>query len=134
MRAVYFSALVLAFFVAAAQIPAAQTPAAQAPAVQAPAVQSPDAQAAAARYAAADIRVLSPGVVYNAGLLDLAAAYTKETGKKVAVTLIGMGTIVNAVKTANPPADVISLPFDLMSTLSLDAGVVPGTFTPLGRS
>src|SRR5579864_7457985 len=96
--------------------------------------QSPEAKEAAARYAAADMRVLVPGVVYNAGLLDLAAAYTKETGKKVAVSLIGMGTIVNAVKTANPPADVISLPFELMSTLSLDGAVVPGSFTPLGRS
>ena len=96
--------------------------------------QSPEAKEAAARYAAADIRVLVPGVVYNAGLLDLAAAYTKETGKKVAVSLIGMGTIVNAVKTANPPADVISLPFELMSTLSLDGGIVPGSFTALGRS
>src|SRR5262245_20568484 len=96
--------------------------------------QSPQAQEAAARYAAADIRVMSPGVVYNAGLLDLAAAYTKETGKKVAVTSVGMGSIVNAVKTANPPADVIMLPFELMSTLSLDGGVVAGSFAPLGRS
>src|SRR5262245_43839446 len=89
---------------------------------------------AAARYAAADIRVMSPGVVYSAGLLDLAAAYTKATGKKVAVTSVGMGSIVNAVKTNNPPADVIMLPFELMSTLSLDGGVVSGSFTPLGRS
>jgi len=96
--------------------------------------QSPEAQEAAAKYAAADIRVMSPGVVYNAGLLDLAAAFTKETGKKVAVTSVGMGTIVNAVKTANPPADVIMLPFELMSTLSLDGGVVPASFAPLGRS
>jgi molybdate transport system substrate-binding protein len=96
--------------------------------------QSPAAQEAAARYAAADIRVMTPGVVYNAGLVDLAAAYTRETGKKVAVTLVGMGSIVNAVKTENPPADVIMLPFELMSTMSLDGGVVPGTFLPLGRS
>jgi molybdate transport system substrate-binding protein len=96
--------------------------------------KSAEAQDAAARYAAADIRVMCPGVVYNAGMLDLAAAYTKETGKKVAVTLVGMGTIVNQVKTANPPADVIMLPFELMSTLSLDDGVAPGTFAPLGRS
>jgi molybdate transport system substrate-binding protein len=89
---------------------------------------------AAARYSAADIRVMAPGVVYNAGLLDLAAAYTKETGKKVAVILVGMGGIVKAVKTANPPADVIMLPFELMTTLSLDGGVVPGTFLPIGRS
>ena len=96
--------------------------------------QSPEAKEAAARYAAADIRVMAPGVIYNAGLLDLAAAYTKETGKKVAVTVVGMGTIVKAVKTANPPADVIMLPFDLMSTLTLDGGVVPGSYVPLGRS
>ncbi len=107
--------------------------AAQAPARgQGQAVQSTGAREA--QYAAADIRVVAPGVVYNAGLLDLAAAYTKETGKKVAVSLVGMGSIVNAVKTANPPGDVIMLPFELMSTLSLDGGVVPGTFTPLGRS
>ena len=98
------------------------------------AAQAAEAQDAAARYADADIRVMAPGVVYNAGLLDLAAAYTKATGKKVAVTSVGMGGIVNAVQTANPPADVIMLPFELMSTLSLDGGVVPGTFTPLGRS
>ena len=30
--------------------------------------------------------------------------------------------------------DVIFLPFELMSTLSLDGGIKPGTFTPLGRS
>jgi len=94
----------------------------------------PDAKEAAARYAAADIRVVVPGVVYNAGLLDLMAAYTKETGKKVAVTLVGMGGIVNAVKNANPPADVVSLPFDLMSSLSLDGAIVSGSYMPLGRS
>jgi len=87
-----------------------------------------------AAYAAADIRVMAPGVVYNAGLLDLAAAYAKQTGKKVAVTSVGMGSIVRAVKTANPAADVMMLPFELMSSLSLDGGVVAGTFFPLGRS
>src|SRR5260370_35100981 len=81
------------------------------------------AQEAVARYAAADIRVLVPGVVYNAGLLDLAAASTKETGKKVAVSLVGMGGIVNTVKTPNRPADVISLPFELLTTRSLAAAV-----------
>ncbi len=51
--------------------------ASQAPVLaQARNAQSPEAREAAARYAAADIRVMTPGVVYNAGLLDLAAAYT----------------------------------------------------------
>jgi len=98
------------------------------------AAQSLEAKAAADRYATADIRVMTPGVVYNAGLLDLAAAYTKETGKKIGVTLVGMGGIVNAIKTANPPSDVIMLPFELMSTLALEGGIVPDTFLPLGRS
>jgi molybdate transport system substrate-binding protein len=82
----------------------------------------------------AELRVISPGVVYNAGLLDLAEAFTKETGTKVVVTSSGMGRIVNDVKTAAPAADVIMLPFELMSTFALDGGVKPGTFTPLGRS
>jgi len=42
-----------------------------------------------------------------------------------------MGSIVKAVTTANPPADVIMLPMELMSSLSLDGGVVPGSFVPL---
>ena len=133
MRSMSVSALAITLLMPAFM--GAQEPAGAAPGRgQGRGAQSPEAKEAAARYAAADIRVLVPGVVYNAGLLDLAAAYTKETGKKVAVSLIGMGTIVNAVKTANPPADVVSLPFELMSTLSLDGGIVRGTFTPLGRS
>jgi molybdate transport system substrate-binding protein len=81
-----------------------------------------------------EIRVISPGVVYNAGLLDLAAAFGKETGTKVTVTSSGMGRIVNDIKTVTPTPDVIMLPLELMSTLSLDGGVKPGTFTPLGRA
>lgn len=83
---------------------------------------------------AGEIRVISPGVVYNAGLLDLAAAYTKAAGTKVSVTSSGMGRIVNDIKTVTPAPDVIMLPFELMSTLSLEGGIVPGSFTPLGRS
>ncbi len=90
--------------------------------------------AAAPQVNVAEIRVISPGVVYNAGLLDLAAAYTKETRIKVTVTSAGMGRIVNDIKPLPPAPDVIMLPFELMSTLSLDGGVKPGTFTPLGRS
>jgi molybdate transport system substrate-binding protein len=83
---------------------------------------------------AAEIRVIAPGVVYNAGLQDLAASYTKETGVKVTIVTSGMGKIVSDIKTVTPPVDVINLPFELMSTLSLDGGVKAGSFTPLGRS
>src|SRR6202043_1456597 len=61
-------------------------------------------------------------------------SFTKETGKKVALNTMIMGSAVNAIKTANPPADVIMLPFELMSSLSLDGNLVPGTYLPLGRS
>src|SRR5215469_1273936 len=87
---------------------------------------------AKARYAGAAIRVMAPGVVYNAGLLDLAAEYTKKTDKKVVGTSVGMGSIDHAARTAEPPVDVIFLPLELMSTLSLDNGIVHATFTPLG--
>src|SRR5256886_13597227 len=90
--------------------------------------------AAAPQVNVTEIRVISPGVVYNAGLLDLAASYTKETGTKVTVTSAGMGRIVNDIKTLTPAPDVVMLPFELMSTLSLDGRVKPGTFTPLWRS
>jgi hypothetical protein len=43
-----------------------------------------------------------------------------------------MGTIVDEISKMNPPADLIALPFQLMSTVSLAGGLVPGTFTPLG--
>lgn len=79
-----------------------------------------------------EIRALSPGVTYNAGLLDLADAFLKETGTTVTVTSIGMGRIVNEIKTATPAADVVFLPLELMSTLALDGGIT-GPYTPLGR-
>jgi molybdate transport system substrate-binding protein len=88
----------------------------------------------AAQAKAGEIRVTTPGVVYNAGLLDLAAAFTRETGTKVNVTSVGMGRIVNDITTVTPAPDIIMLPFELMSTLALDGGVKAGSFTPLGRA
>ena len=84
-------------------------------------------------YASADIRVLTPGVVFSSGLPDIAAQFMKETGKKVGINTVGMGTIVQEMKTRTPPPDVIVLPFELMATLKLDGGV-NGLFTPLGRN
>ena len=85
-------------------------------------------------YATADIRVITPGVVFASGLPDIGAAFTKETGKKVGIVVVGMGTIVEEMTKKTPPPDVIVLPFQLMTTLSLDGGVAPGTFNPLGRT
>ena len=82
---------------------------------------------------AAEIRVLSPGFVYNSALKDLAADFTKKTGVNVIVSEGGMNVIVGQIKTATPAADVIALPADLMNTLYLDGGIVAGSYTPLGR-
>jgi len=87
----------------------------------------------AGEYATADVRVLSPGVVFSSGLPDIAAAFGKEHQKSVGINTVGMGTIVREMTTRNPPPDVIVLPLQLMATLALDGGVM-GPFTPLGRN
>ena len=58
--------------------------------------QAPTAPVNAPRYGdydAAEIRILTPGVVFASGLPDLAEAYTKQTGKKIGIVTVGMGTI-----------------------------------------
>ena len=82
---------------------------------------------------AADLTVLAPGFVKFAGIDDLAAAYTKETGVKVTVQSKGMGAMMDTIKTGSPAADVVMLPQNLMDQLSTDKGVVAGSRKPLGR-
>jgi ABC-type molybdate transport system substrate-binding protein len=82
---------------------------------------------------AAEIRVISPGVISNSGLSDVAQAFEKKTGIKVTIQVDGMGTIMNDVRNQEPAADVVMLPMDLMSTMALSGGLQPGGFTPLGR-
>jgi len=83
---------------------------------------------------ARELILITPGVIFFGGVQDLAAAYEKETGTKITIKTSGMGRIVNDVKTQEPAPDIIMLPHELMSTLSLDGGVKKGSFTPLGRS
>jgi ABC-type molybdate transport system substrate-binding protein len=82
---------------------------------------------------AAEIRVISPGVISNSGLREVAAAFEKKTGVKVTIQVDGMGTIMNDVRSAAPAADVMMLPMDLMGTMAVSGGLKPGGFTPLGR-
>ena len=77
--------------------------------------------------------MLAPGFVKFAGIDDLAAAYTKETGIKVTVKSTGMGEMMNTIKTGSPAADVVMLPQNLMDQLSADKGVVAGSRKELGR-
>jgi molybdate transport system substrate-binding protein len=83
---------------------------------------------------ARELIVIAPGVISVGGLRDLTAAYEKDTGTKITIQGSGMGRIVNDIKTLDPAPDVIFLPHELMSTLSLDGGIKKGSFTPLGRS
>src|SRR6202451_4212832 len=107
MRALHISAFI-AMLLITRSIPAQETPQ---PAARGRGGAGAQSEEEAARYAAADVRILTVGIIYNAGLVDLAAAFTKQTGKKVAINTVIMGAAVNAIKTANPPADVIMLPF-----------------------
>jgi molybdate transport system substrate-binding protein len=125
VRRIHMSALAIAFVASWLIASESRGQGQSAPAVFAP---------TAGDYATADIRVITPGVVFASGLPDLAAAFTKETGTKVGIVVVGMGTIVEEMTKKTPPPDVIVLPFQLMTTLSLDGGVAPGTFSPLGRT
>lgn len=82
--------------------------------------------------AAAEIRIISPGVISNSGLRDVAAAFEKKTGVKVTIQVDGMGTIMNDIRTQTPAADLVMLPMDLMGTMVLSNGA--SDFTPLGRA
>jgi ABC-type glycerol-3-phosphate transport system substrate-binding protein len=82
---------------------------------------------------AAEIRVISPGVISNSGLTDVAAAFEKKTGVKVTIQVDGMGTIMNDTRTGTPAADIVMLPMDLMAAMALSGALQPESFTPLGR-
>lgn len=81
----------------------------------------------------AELQVLSPGVVYNAGLQDLAASYAKDKGIKVTVKAAGMGGIVNTIKTGTPVADVVVLPFSFMDGMDAEKSIIPSSRADLGR-
>ena len=83
-------------------------------------------------YATADIRVITPGVVFV--WCPTRRCIHEANRQEGGINVVGMGTIVEEMKKKTPPPDVIVLPFQLMTTLSLDGGVVPGTFMPLGRN
>ena len=82
---------------------------------------------------AAEIRVISPGVISNSGLTEVAAAFEKQTGVKITIQVDGMGTIMNDTRNGTPAADVVMLPMDLMGNMALSGGLADGSFTPLGR-
>src|SRR5215468_10218490 len=81
---------------------------------------------------AAEIRVISPGVISNSGLKEVAAAFEKKSGVKVTIQVAGMGSIMDDIRKGTPAADVVMLPMDLMGTMVLSNAA--SDFTPLGRA
>ena len=81
----------------------------------------------------AEINVFTPGVVYNSGILDLAASYTRETGIKVTVKSEGMGQLVTDVKKGTPVADIVVAPISFMDGMQAEGSVVDGTAADIGR-
>ena len=83
--------------------------------------------------AAVELRIISPGIVYNAALGELVEDYNKKSGNTVLIVRGTMDKIIGQARTDTPPADIVGLPPDLMNTLYLDGGIVGATYTPLGR-
>jgi molybdate transport system substrate-binding protein len=81
----------------------------------------------------AELNVFTPGVVYNSGIQDLAASYTKETGVKVTVKAEGMSQLVNDVKKGSTIADIVVAPISFMDGMQAEGSVVPGTTADIGR-
>src|SRR4051812_6908905 len=86
-----------------------------------------------ASAARAEVKVLTAGVIESSGLIEVIAAYTARTGKKVTIVNPGMAAIIPQLKTAPDPADIVMLPMSMMSGVSLDRSILPGSFVPLGR-
>ena len=69
------------------------------------------------------VKVITPAVTANAGLRDLAIGYEKQKGIKVQVITMSMGKMVEEMKSGNPPADIVFLPYGLMDQAQTDKDV-----------
>jgi molybdate transport system substrate-binding protein len=80
---------------------------------------------------AAEIQILSPPVVDNAGLKEIAAAFTQKTGTQVTIRVMELLKIPDAA--AAQPADIVFLTPDLMGKLSHDEIVGQDGVMAVGR-
>ncbi|HEX3753673.1 MAG TPA: substrate-binding domain-containing protein [Rhizomicrobium sp.] len=89
--------------------------------------------APAAAQTGITLRAISPGFIYNAGLIDLAAGFTAQTGIKTTAHPEGMTQMVPDAENGNPSADLVFLPNNLMDKLEADKAIVPGSRIAIGR-
>jgi molybdate transport system substrate-binding protein len=79
------------------------------------------------------VKVITPAVTGNAGLRDLAMGFEKQRGIKVQVVFMSMGRMVEELKSGNPPADIVFLPYALMDQAQSDKDVAAGSRINIGR-
>jgi molybdate transport system substrate-binding protein len=81
--------------------------------------------------AGAEIQILAPPVVSNAGLKDIASAFTQKTGIAVAVRSLELLKIPENV--ATQPTDIVFLTHSLMDGLARTGGVKRESIAGVGR-
>jgi molybdate transport system substrate-binding protein len=79
------------------------------------------------------LKVITPAVTANAGLRDLAVGFEKEMGIKVEVQTLNMAKMVDELKSGNPPADIVFLPYALMDQALADKTAAAGSRVNIGR-
>ena len=82
---------------------------------------------------AEQINLLSPPMIANAGLKEINARYGEKTGTSFTIAGAEITKLADAIKTTNPPADVIFMPTDMMAKLQADGGIRAGMRVHLGR-
>jgi ABC-type molybdate transport system substrate-binding protein len=86
---------------------------------------------AAAR--AEEINLLSPPMITNAGLKEINARYRETTGTSFTITGAEITRLPERIKSANPPADVIFLPTEMISKLEAEGATQKDGRVHLGR-
>lgn len=79
------------------------------------------------------LRVITPAVTANAGLRDLAMGFEKEMGIKVDIVTLNMAKMADELRSGNPPADIVFMPYALMDQAQTDKAVASGSRINIGR-
>jgi molybdate transport system substrate-binding protein len=87
----------------------------------------------AAPAKAEEINLLSPPMITNAGLKEINAAYTGKTGVTFKIAGAEITKLTDAIKTTNPPPDIVFMPTDMMTRLEAAGGLKAGERVHLGR-
>jgi molybdate transport system substrate-binding protein len=85
-----------------------------------------------AATARAEIQVLAPPVVANAGLKDIAAAFTKKTGIAIAIRSLELLKIPENVP--GQPTDIVFVTPDLMNRLVMENNIQRSSIAAVGRA